>query len=102
MRKIVLLTLTASALALSACGSKEPEAVEIENSENIEMPEDLTPANETPAPENVTNEVAPAAPPPAFSDDEQIRDDADATGLTSRLQRNETEAPVTNEGGAVH
>jgi len=102
MRKIAILTLAASALALSACGSKEPEAVEIENTENIEMPEDLTPTNETPAPENVTNEVAPAAPPPAFSDDEQIRDDADATGLTARLPRNESEAPVANEGGAVH
>jgi hypothetical protein len=100
MRKIAILTLAVGTLALAACGSKEPEQPVIENNEAAETPEDLTPPNETLPDVNVTNEVAPAAPPPAFSDDEQMRDDADATGLTSRLPQNETEAPVSNEAAA--
>ncbi|MBY8821646.1 hypothetical protein [Sphingomonas colocasiae] len=96
MRIVLLLTAAAATLSLAACGSKEPEAPALENNV-VEMPEDLTPVNETPPAENLTNEVTPAAPPPAFTDDEQMRDDADATGLTARLPRSDTEAPVANE-----
>lgn len=100
MRIVLLLTAAAATLSLAACGSKEPEAPAIENNV-IEVPEDLAPVNETLPPENVVNEVAPAVPPPAFTDDEQMRDDADATGLTARLPRNDTEAPVANESAAA-
>ena len=88
-------------LGLSACGNK-PEDAARDLQENIvtEMPVDENiPANDdaaapAPAPENVT---MPAAPPPAFSDTQQMRDDADATGLTARLPTDEAPAPVANE-----
>lgn len=101
MRIVLFLTAAAATLSLAACGSKEPEAPVVEN-EVVEMPEDLAPVNEAPPAENIVNEVAPAAAPPAFTDDEQMRDDADATGLTARLPRSDTEAPVANEGAAAH
>jgi hypothetical protein len=90
--RTVAITLSA-ALALAACDRGEPEQPPVDN--NItELPEEVVPMNAAPPPvENVTNEVAPA-PPPAFSDDEQMRDDADATGLTARLPQGETETPV--------
>lgn len=100
MRTVLLLTAAAATLSLAACGSKEPEAPAIEN-DVVEVPEDIAPVNETPSAENVVNEVAPAAPPPSFTEDQQMHDDADATGLTARLPRNETEAPVANEGAAA-
>lgn len=80
----------AGTLALSACGKKEEPIVSdvpdnmvtempIEDSPALNSVEVAEPAN---AAVNITNTVAP---PPAFSDIEQMRDDADATGLTSRL-----------------
>lgn len=102
------LTRTASILALaavfslSACGKKE-EAVTENMQENVvtEVPVDeAIPANvddappPAPAPLNVTNT---AAPPPAFTDKEQMRDDADATGLTSRLPSDDAPTGAANE-----
>lgn len=79
----------AAALGLSACGKKEEPASDlIEENITTEVPIDEgVPINSVesapvPAPLNVTNT---AAPPPAFTDTEQMHDDADATGLTSRL-----------------
>jgi hypothetical protein len=80
----------AGTLALSACGKKEEPIVSgAEDNIVTEMPIEDSPALnsvDVPAPANaavnITNTVAP---PPAFSDTEQMRDDADATGLTSRL-----------------
>jgi hypothetical protein len=78
-------------LALAACGSKTEEtATDLREDIVTEMPEegnvvvniaDSAPPP-LPAPVNVTEA---AAPPPAFTDSQQMRDDADATGLTSRL-----------------
>jgi hypothetical protein len=80
----------AAALGLSACGKKEEPVTDI-GTENIttEVPVDEgAPVNsvETAPPANVSiNVTNTVAPPPAFTDTEQMRDDADATGLTSRL-----------------
>lgn len=83
MRNAALLTL-AAALALSACGreEREEEAPVVNNS--AEVPVETISEPEAPAPVNASNVAAPA-PPPEFSDEEQMRDDADATGLTARL-----------------
>ena len=84
MRKIALAALV-GALALSACGKKEDETPATNNMveppvENviIEEPEaPLPPANNAAAPE--------PAPPPSISEQQQIQDDAEATGMTARL-----------------
>jgi hypothetical protein len=84
MKKLVIAGV--AALALSACQGRAPENALDEG--NI-VEENLTAPIENvamPEPVNATNAVEPpAAPPPTFSQDEQMRDDADATGLTSRL-----------------
>jgi hypothetical protein len=76
-------------LSLSACGKKEEPVRDIvQENMTTDVPIDEGPpvnsveAAPPTAPLNVTNI---AAPPPAFTDTEQMRDDADATGLTSRL-----------------
>ncbi len=86
MRKLALAAL-AGALILSACGKKEEDAPPVTNElveppvENVDVPEP-----EAPLPELQNNAVAtPAAPPPSVSEQQQIQDDAEATGMTSRL-----------------
>jgi hypothetical protein len=91
----------AAIFLLSACSGKKAEAIP-ENetvmetdindnlSENIEEPEMPVAA---PAPEPAVN-TARALPPPEVPDEVQIRDDADATGLTARIDEtaaNETQ-----------
>lgn len=87
MRKIALIVALSGALALAACGKKEEEAPAATNNlveppvENIVVEEP-----EAPLPEVQNNAVAtPAAPPPSISEQQQIQDDAEATGMTSRL-----------------
>lgn len=100
--------MVATALALTACGKKEEPLPDVQENVVTEVPvDDALPANagdsvlDPPAPaSNVANTVA-AAPPPAFSDTEQMRDDADATGLTSRVQRDEVAQPAANEVAPV-
>ena len=86
MRKFALIAL-AGALALSACGKKEEEAPATNNL--VEPPVENVIINEpdaAPLPEPQNNAVAtPAAPPPTVSEQQQIQDDAEATGMTSRL-----------------
>lgn len=86
MRKIAFIALT-GALALAACGKKEEEDRSVPNNmveppiENVVVEEP-----EAPLPEPQNNAVAtPPAPPPAVSEQQQILDDAEATGMTSRL-----------------
>jgi predicted small lipoprotein YifL len=95
----------ATALALSACGKKEEPLPETPENVVTEVPVDeVLPANagdaalDPPAPTNV---ATPAAPPPAFTDSQQMRDDADATGLTSRLPRDDAPPPAANETAPV-
>ncbi len=90
MKKLAIVAL--AALALSACSRSAPENALDEGNfvdENVSViPENVV----VPEPVNVTNTVEPVAPPPAFSQDEQMRDDADASGMTARLP---DEAPVS-------
>jgi uncharacterized protein YcfL len=92
MRKTALLPLAGLAL-LAACGSKETEEPATDNDAIVEEPANIVELNEAtaPAPENVTNEVRPAAPP-KISEEQQTLDDADATGLTSRLSQDDAHA----------
>jgi predicted small lipoprotein YifL len=96
----------ATVLALSACGKKEEPLPETPENVVTEVPVDtVLPANAADAaidPPAPTNVVTPAAaPPPAFTDTEQMRDDADATGLTSRIPRDEALQPTANETAPV-
>lgn len=85
MRKIALFALV-GALALSACGKKEeeapaPNALTEPPVENVIVDE---PDASLPAPQN-DSVATPAAPPPSVSEQQQIQDDAEATGMTARL-----------------
>ncbi len=106
MRNSIRLALVlATALAVAACGKKEQPLPEVSENVVTEVPVDeVLPANagdaalDPPAPTNI---ATPVAPPPAFTDTQQMRDDADATGLTSRLPRDEAPQPVANETAPV-
>lgn len=84
MRKFALAAL-AGALALSACGKKEEEAPLVNNL--VEPPIENVIIEEPEAPSAPGNNVAAPepAPPPAISEQQQIQDDAEATGMTARL-----------------
>ncbi len=83
----------AAMLGLAACNrSPEPIADPLADNLVTEVPiDDMAPVNSADVPSvdnamlNMTNTVAP----PEFSDTEQMRDDADATGLTARLPSEE-------------
>jgi hypothetical protein len=90
---------------LSACSSPEPEAPPIDNSafdETAAPPEATeveTNYESAPVTENLSA-VAPVEelpPPPPIAHDQQVLDDASATGMTSRSTRNDPaaeDAPV--------
>lgn len=94
IKRIALLASVAGALALGACsgGKDEAEAptsnvenmtpIEVENTAMV--PTEAPPAtpidNVTPTPETVPSDL---------SADEQTQDDADATGMTARVSRDE-------------
>jgi len=84
MRKIAFAALI-GALALSACGKKEEEAPVVNNL--VEPPVENVIIDEPDAPLPPSNNVAEPAPvaPPSVSEQQQILDDADATGMTARL-----------------
>lgn len=85
MRKIAILTL-AGALALSACGKKEPEAPPANNMVEPPVENVVVDEPDAPLPEPQNNAAAtPAAPAPKVSEEQQILDDAEATGMTARL-----------------
>jgi len=87
MRYIALLPV-AAALVLAGC-DRGPEQKPIEDNvvevENVTDNVDLA----VPPPEmnvmNATNTAEKAAPAPEFTDEQQMKDDADATGMTARL-----------------
>jgi hypothetical protein len=87
MRKAAALTLAAT-LALAGCNRGpeqqpiEDNVVEVENATgnvDVAMPPPAMNAA------NATNATVKAAPAPGFTDEQQMKDDADATGMTSRL-----------------
>lgn len=85
MRKIALAAL-AGALALSACGKKEEQAPATNNM--VEPPVENVIIDEPEAPLPPANNATAApepAPPPSISEQQQIQDDAEATGMTARL-----------------
>lgn len=95
IKRIALLASAAGALALGACsgGSDEPAAPtgNVENMTPIEVGNESPVAIETPTPTLVDNATATTAvePTPTLSADEQTQDDADATGMTARVSRDE-------------
>jgi hypothetical protein len=96
MRKFYPLGVFVGLLALSACG-KKPEEAPVENNEVIEEPANViapAPPPEAPVETNsaapVTNRVAP----PEITEEQQMQDDAEATGMTSRLPDDEGQTAV--------
>jgi uncharacterized lipoprotein len=92
--------------ALAGCSRSEPDAPPMDNALTEEAAPPAAEEAPAPLPEPVPVETAPApsanavAPPPAaeIAPDEQMLDDADATGMTARANRDEagSETP-TNE-----
>ena len=96
LKRIAVFASVAGALALGACGGGKDEAgtpttnvgnmapIEVENSA-------ATVPTEAPAPPPMDNATTESAPAPAveLSADEQTQDDADATGMTARVSRDE-------------
>ena len=105
MRVVALLALT-GALALTACGRSEPEPQPVGNDVQINV-EDVPVVEETPTvnqieePANTTVDLPPPAPPPHISEDQQMHDDADATGLTSRLPDDPEMTPGAGSNSAA-
>lgn len=95
MKLATIALVAAAGLSLAACGHKEEEAAPDANLTSITVPEDTTATNvvvETPTPEPTVNVVEPSpAPTIAITPDEQTQDDADATGMTARVSRDEGE-----------
>jgi hypothetical protein len=96
-KRIALLASAAGTLALAACsgGKDESEAPtsNVGNMAPIEVENSATPvANEAPPATVIDNATATAPAETAPSDltsDEQTQDDADATGMTARVSRDE-------------
>ena len=93
-----------AALAMAGCSRSEPD----QPPADVNMVEDtgVTESEAAPTPAPAPVETAPAVVPPTVNavepereapvaPDEQMRDDADATGMTARVTRDE--APVAND-----
>jgi hypothetical protein len=100
-RKTLTIAAALLTLGLGACSRSNDEArpVEENDMQAIELPEPVpseTPEpTPTPSPTPATN-LADAAPPPvAPAPDEQMLDDASATGMTARVARGEASATDT-------
>ncbi|QNQ08721.1 hypothetical protein [Sphingomonas alpina] len=102
IRKALLVAGTALlAAGLAACSGSEPAPAPTENSEAISEPTPEPSASPTPeaSPVIETNSTAEAAPEPtAVAPDEQMLDDASATGMTARTSRGE---PATDDTAAT-
>jgi ATP-dependent RNA circularization protein (DNA/RNA ligase family) len=92
MKKLVLIAAAGSlALALSACGgSKNDEAPVDTNVSNLETTvNDTVIVNDTSVSVPETNVTTPAARGSDFTNTAQTQDDAEATGMTSRVSRDD-------------
>ena len=88
MRNASMWLAATALLTLSACHKKAEEPVAVENGLNDMNADEQQPVETPPVLEpEPTNNMASAAPPPPppVPEDQQTLDDADATGLTSRL-----------------
>jgi predicted small lipoprotein YifL len=94
----------ATCVALAACSGKGPEPLPEDTAVETPVDESVPTVVEEPdealPPANITN-TAKALPPPEVPDEEQIRDDADATGLTARLPE-DTGAAADNATAPVN
>ena len=93
MRKTTALLAMAGLMTLAACHGKDEgpppadnDIIELDNNET--QPPEAPPVIEPEAPTNNVAEPKAPPPPPKVSEDQQMLDDADATGLTSRLPDN--------------
>lgn len=109
MRKTPALLAMAAILALAACHkSKDEESAPMENDvpemnepePQQQQPVEAPPVLEPEKPENISAAPTPP-PPPAVTQDQQTLDDADATGLTSRLPDNYDGSASNNHPSAA-
>ncbi len=101
MRKSYPLALFVGLLALSACG-KKPEEAPVSNNDVVEEPqnvpvEDLD-AGPPPAEDNSVKPVENRVAPPEISEEQQMQDDAEATGMTSRLPDEDSSTATVEPG----
>ncbi len=95
-----ILIMSATLLAIAGCSRQKP--LDLPQNEMVQEPVNM--AVEAPSPEPLqlpvenTVEVKPPVekPVPPPQDDAQMRDDADATGMTSRLDSGGEDATATN------
>ena len=96
-----LLIVSAAVIALAGCsreGPSEENSVNIvaDNAyENMMPDESMIPVQNT---LNVTNTAEAPVPPPSIDEQQQTQDDADATGMTARIDR---QASTENSTDAV-
>lgn len=99
MKRVLIVSI--AALALAGCsreGPSDENSVNIvaDNAyENVMPDESAIPVQNT---LNVTNTAEAAVPPPSIDEQQQTQDDADATGMTARVDR---EAATENSAEAV-
>jgi len=85
-------------LTLAGCNGRRDDenAIDTNDANVMNVPEELPietgPLNDSQTPPNA-DAAENKASPPQISDEQQIQDDADATGMTSRLP-DETETPL--------
>lgn len=106
--KLAGLALVSAALMVAGCsrGHGDNEQQSVINEADVAPPEPnnvaVAPAEQTEAPPPVTHPAAnaaesvapPPAPAPQVTNQQQIQDDADATGLTARIPDNDGSAPA--------
>lgn len=86
----------AALVLLNACsGTPEVEAPANTTAEVVVVENAVVPAPPPPPPPaNVTASIDPPTPQPVVPDEKQVQEDADATGMTSRLSNEEVVQPV--------
>jgi len=91
-RTLKLATALAAAAALAACSGASEETAPAENAVNaMELTEDLPEENiAEPAPLVVENTATAPVTEAVQPDEAQIQDDAEAVGMTARVQRGDT------------
>lgn len=97
MKKTMIALVPALAL-LAACGNDNEAAAPVDNGlEGIDVTNEAARVPEAPPPAEMAN-LAPAAENMSVDDappvkaDEQVQDDADATGMTARVDRSDAQA----------
>lgn len=93
-------------IALAGCnGRRDDETINDANVMNVpeeEAPSEPVPFNDSQIPSN-TAAVENRISPPEISEEQQIQDDADATGMTSRLpDENETPLPALDNAAKAN